>query len=105
MAYASIQDIAVSWDHYQRFLTSAVQPPPGGLIMYVAGPTDDGVRLIAVWGDEQSSERFRLDRLAPAAAEISWPIQAVWTVRNLKLAHVVVGAISQIALLKEQHPC
>jgi hypothetical protein len=105
MAYASIQDIAASWDHYQQFLAGLTEPAPAGLILYLAGPTDEGVRVIAVWDSEQASERFRQDRLVPAVAVISRPVPPVWTVRDLHLAHVVLGTVQPVPELKEQPSC
>ncbi len=105
MAYASIQDIAASWDYYQRFLARLTQPAPNGLILYLAGPTDEGVRVIAVWDSEQASEQFRRDRLAPAVAAISRPVRPVRTARNLQLAHVVLETVQPVPQLKEKPSC
>jgi hypothetical protein len=101
MAYASIEDIAASWYHYQRLLARLTEPIPGGLSLYLAGPTDDGVRIISVWEDEQACERFRRDRLVPALTAISRPVRPVWSARNLKLAHVVAGNVQSPHQSKE----
>ena len=70
MTYAYVQDIASSWDHYERVTTSLVESPPVGLIAHVAGPTDDGVRIIEIWDTEDAWERFRDERQAAAIAAI-----------------------------------
>ena len=89
MTYVSIQDIAASWDSYERFLARLTEPAPDGLILYVAGPTDEGCRIVAVWDSEESHDRFDRDRLAPVLASISGPIPPDLTVRTLRGAHVV----------------
>jgi hypothetical protein len=62
MPYAVVQDVPASWEHY-----SAVgEPAPQGLILHVAGPTDEGFRTIDVWETRDAWERFR--RNDPAAA-------------------------------------
>jgi len=101
MAYASIEDIAASWDQYQRLLARVAEPLPNGLSLYLAGPTEDGVRIITVWEDEHARERFRRDRLAPALAAISRPAARMWAVRDLRLAHVVLGSIGPPIQTKE----
>jgi hypothetical protein len=44
MAYAVIQDVASSWDMYRRVHLGLMEPAPNGLILHVAGPTDEGFR-------------------------------------------------------------
>jgi hypothetical protein len=41
-----------------------------GLIFHVAGPTASGWRVIDVWESEEDLNRFRQDRLMPAAEKI-----------------------------------
>ena len=48
MAYAFVQDVASSWDQYERVTARLVEPAPSGLILHVAGPTDEGFRIIDV---------------------------------------------------------
>ena len=52
MAYGLVQDIASSWEHYQNVAARLTDPPPSGLILHLAGPTDEGFRIIAVWENE-----------------------------------------------------
>jgi hypothetical protein len=40
VAYAYVQDVASSWDQYERVAAALADPPPEGLIVHVAGPTD-----------------------------------------------------------------
>ena len=65
VAYAYVQDAAWSWEQYVRIGAALVEPLPDGLIARVAGPTDEGVRVIDIWESEATWERFRAERLAP----------------------------------------
>src|SRR5215207_3218280 len=40
---------------------------PSGLLAHVAGPTEDGWRIINVWQDEAAFRRFQSERLVRAA--------------------------------------
>ena len=73
MAYAYVQDLASSWEQYRGVAAALVEPLPDGLLVHVAGPTDEGVRVIAVWDSEDAWERFRSERLEPALAELGGP--------------------------------
>ena len=103
--FASIYDIAASWDLYQRSLAGAASPPPEGLILHLAGPTDEGVRVVAVWLSEQAAERYWRDRLGPVIAAMARPIRPVWTVRGLHVAHVALGEASSTLIHQENPPC
>ena len=91
MAYAFVQDIAASWPDYERVTAKTVQPAPPGLILHLAGPTEEGFRIIAVWENEAAWERFRIDRLAPAIAALGGPAPREATFRGLHVLHVVGG--------------
>ena len=41
-----------------------------GLLVSVAGPTDEGVRIIWIWRSEQAWQGFSSDRLEPALAAV-----------------------------------
>jgi hypothetical protein len=87
MAYAFVQDIAASWHDYERVAAALVEPAPAGLMLYVAGPTDEGFRIIAIWETETAWQRFR----APAIASLGGPARPEPTFRDLHAAHVVGG--------------
>jgi hypothetical protein len=89
MAYAYVQDVASSWEQYERFACGLVDPPPIGLILHVAGPTDEGVRIIDVWESEEAWDRFRAERLVPAIAALGGPSRPEPTFRDLRPEHVV----------------
>ena len=90
MAYAYVQDVASSWEQYERVTAGLVDPPPSGLLVHVAGPTDEGVRIIDVWESEEAWERFRSERLAPAIAALGGPSRPEPTFRDLHPEHVVL---------------
>jgi hypothetical protein len=92
MSYAFVQDIAASWHDYERVSAPALEPVPAGLVLHVAGPTDEGFRIIAVWESESAWQRFRTERLAPAIACLGGPARPEPTFRDLHAAHLVVGA-------------
>jgi hypothetical protein len=90
MAYAYVQDVAASWQQYQRVAGSLVQPAPAGLILHVAGPTEEGVRIIDVWDSEQAWQRYRTERLEPAIAALGGPSRPEPTFRDLHPEHVLL---------------
>ena len=87
MSYAFVQDIAATWQQYERF-ASAIAGRPEGLVLHVAGPTDEGFRIIGVWESESAWERFRAElQLEPAPPGPTTPT----TFRALQPKHVVYG--------------
>lgn len=91
MPYAFVQDVASSWEQYEHFAAGLVEPAPPGLILHVAGPTDEGFRIIDIWDDEEAWEHFRASRLAPAIAALGGPSRPAPTFRDLHPVHIVVG--------------
>jgi hypothetical protein len=43
---------------------------PEGCQLHIAGPTDNGWRVITVWDSEDQFQQFRNDKLIPAIQEI-----------------------------------
>ncbi|MGL6280733.1 MAG: hypothetical protein ACRC50_14405 [Gaiella sp.] len=72
MAYATVRDIPASWDRYTAVSDTLADPVPPGLLLHVAGPTDEGFRVIEIWESREDFERFQTTRpvevetLAPA---------------------------------------
>jgi hypothetical protein len=91
MMYAFVHDIAASWHDYQRVTADTVQPAPAGLILHLAGPTDEGFRIIGVWESKAAWERFQAERVAPAIAALGGPARPEATFRDLQVAHIVAG--------------
>jgi hypothetical protein len=91
VTYAFVQDVAASWEQYERVSAAMVDPAPAGLILHVAGPTDEGFRTIEVWESLEAWEQFRVDRLEPAIAALGGPFRPESRFRDLRPAHVVAG--------------
>jgi hypothetical protein len=95
MPYAFVEDIAASWEHYARFAAALDGPPPDGLLLHAAGPTDEGFRIIGVWESEAAWDRFRVDRLGGEATSVG---EVPATVRVLRPAHVVHGVTPSVSV-------
>ncbi len=93
MAYAYVHDVACSWDRYREAASGLVEPPPPGLILHLAGPTDEGVRCIDVWESEQAGTQFRVDLLNPALAQLGAAAYRHVVLRHLHPEHLVLGAV------------
>jgi hypothetical protein len=87
VSYALVQDVAASWEQYERFAAAMAGSPPG-LILHVAGPTDEGFRIIEVWETEAAWERFSEELQGTALADE--PLQLP-VLRALRPVHVVFG--------------
>jgi hypothetical protein len=91
VSYAFVQDTAATWQQYERF-ASAIALRPEGLVLHVAGPTDEGFRIIGVWESESAWERFKAERqLEHAPVDPATPT----TFRALLPKHVVYGRFSE----------
>ena len=97
VAYAFVQDVAASWEQYERVAAAMMDPPPHGLILHVAGPTDEGFRTIDVWETAEAWEEFRTERLEPAIAALGGPFRPQSRFRDLRPAHVVAGGVGLAA--------
>ena len=84
MAYAFVEDIPASWEQYGPVDAAIAERVPEGLILHVAGPTDDGVRTIDVWESREAWLRFRGGRAAPE-------VESAPTLRELQVLRVVHG--------------
>lgn len=58
MSYAFVEDVAATWESYERFAAGFERSRPEGLILHAAGRTDEGVRIIEVWESEEAWHRF-----------------------------------------------
>ena len=65
MPYALVEDVAASWESYERFAAGLVGHTPDGLILHAAGRTDEGFRIIEVWKSEAAWRRFADVRSIP----------------------------------------
>jgi len=93
MPYAIVEDIAASWERYAAVAGALADPAAPGLILFAAGATDEGIRVIGVWEDAEAWERFRSERLGPAVARLQEPPPPPPVVRELTAGQLVVGNI------------
>ncbi len=87
MTYVRVTDLPATWADYEPprgLLAAAAQ----GLIIFVAGPTEEGIRTVELWSTRDAWVRAR----AGAATQDMSP-----TVRELN-APFAVGAVSTSAL-------
>ena len=80
MPYVVVQDVPASWEDYRPLAAALGDDAPEGLILHVAGRTDEGFRIIDVWESREARERFDSGRL-PAGVET--------TSRELDVEHVL----------------
>jgi hypothetical protein len=83
MPFALVQDVAASWEQYEHF-SERLRPEPPGLIAHLAGPTDEGFRMIDIWASEEHWREFQLRVVASEAAA------ARQTRRGLDVIHAVL---------------
>ena len=84
MSYVLVEDVAATWERYDRFAARLREAVPEGLILHAAGPTDEGFRIVQVWESEEAWQRFAA-LTDPVSSE---PPPAV---RVLHPEHVVYG--------------
>jgi hypothetical protein len=90
MPYAVVQDVPASWEHYAELAHAISDPVPDGLILHVAGPTDEGFRTIEVWESRDAWQRFRDGR--PGSVLPQGAVLAPPTLRELDAFAAVSGA-------------
>ena len=88
-SYAVVEDVAASWENYERVAAALAGPPPRGLILHAAGPTDEGFRIIEVWESEEAWACFRAHRPSPTDGVESLHRQPV--LRALRPANLVMA--------------
>jgi hypothetical protein len=87
VAYVVVHDIACSWCEYERIGRELLEPPPAGLLAHVAGPTEEGVRLVDIWDGDRPDVRDRADRLTTAIG----PVATRAVSRDFRPRHVLVN--------------
>lgn len=78
MTYVRVTDLPATWADYEppRGLLGAVAQ---GLLMFVAGPTGEGIRTVELWASHEDWLQARLDSddvalgMAPAVRELEAP--------------------------------
>ena len=56
-----------------------------GGIFHVAGPTEDGVRIVDVWESQELLDEFLRDRLGPVMGQLQvpQPTVTIWQAHNI----------------------
>jgi hypothetical protein len=88
MPYALVEDVAASWESYERFAANLVGHTPDGLILHAAGRTDEGFRIIEVWESEAAWRRFADGAEQSGDGRFS---SAPSYLRDIKPTHLVLG--------------
>lgn len=88
MPYAIVEDVPASWERYS-VVAETLEPPPAGLLVHVAGPTDEGFRIIEVWESEAAWRTFAAARQVTDVLDPDLAIQPIR--RDMRARHVVVG--------------
>lgn len=73
MAYGTIMEFDVDLDTHRQIIEEVGDDPIDGLVVHAAGPSDVGIRSIDVWETKEHSDRFFVERLAPAMAALDIP--------------------------------
>jgi len=87
MTYALVGDVAASWERYDGLVRLLDVLPPG-LLLHVAGPTDEGFRIIEVWESEDAWRSFA-PALEAAIAAIDEDVRPRVALRDLRGEHEI----------------
>jgi len=93
MYYAFVHDIAASWRDYERIAAPTIEPAPVGLILHLAGPTDEGIRIIEVWESKRAWECSLGDHVGAAIAALGGPRLPAARFRDLQPRRLVVPTL------------
>ena len=91
MGYAFVQDVPATWDTYREVADALGAAAPEGLVIHVAGPTDEGFRMIGIWDSQERWDRFRDIRLRSILESLAAGSRAQPTYRELNIAHLLSG--------------
>lgn len=89
--YAFVEDIAASWQDYKELAAALADPVPPGLVVHIAGPTDEGIRVIELWETKQAWARCRSDRLGRGISAPGRAPRPQGAFRPLHPAQIVFG--------------
>lgn len=91
MSYAFVQDIPATWDTYIGIAEVLGASAPEGLVIHVAGPTEEGFRMIGIWDSREAWHRFRDDCLDTILQDLGSESRLQPTCRELDIAHLLAG--------------
>lgn len=87
MSYAFVQDTPATWDRYLGIAEALDAVSPEGLLMHVAGPTEEGFRMIGIWDSRETWARFRDQRLGAILENVATGSRIQSTYRELNVVH------------------
>ena len=94
MGYAFVQDVPATWDTYRKVAEALGAAAPEGLVIHVAGPTEEGFRMIGIWESCEHWARFRDDRLHSILETLAAGSRVQPTYRDLNIVHLLSGPLS-----------
>jgi hypothetical protein len=86
--YAIVRDTPASWHSYRPPFSEPGDYAPDGLLICVAGPTAEGVRVIEVWGSRDDLRRHERERARSEKQSVPIPLRTE-IVRELEVAYVL----------------
>ncbi len=89
MSYVVVEDVAASWERYEA-VARLIGTVPTGLVLHVAGPTDEGFRIVEIWESEAAWCRFEPDLRAVLGPNDA-AIRPRTAIRDLQTVHEVIG--------------
>ncbi len=95
MSYAFVLDIPATWDTYLGIAEVLGAPAPEGLVIHVAGPTEEGFRMIGIWDSRETWDCFLADRLHGILDGLTRDSRIRPTYRELEIAHLLPGRLDE----------
>jgi hypothetical protein len=89
MSYALVQDIPASWDTYLGIADALGASAPEGLVIHAAGPTEEGFRMIGIWDNRESWDRFQTERLGAIFDGLGGGTRIQPRYRELNIVHLL----------------
>jgi hypothetical protein len=89
VSYAFVQDIPATWDTYLGIAEALEAAVPEGLVIHVAGPTEEGFRMIGIWDSRETWDRYRDSHLSAILEGLAAGSRLKPTYRELNIAHVL----------------
>ena len=85
LVIAEVPNVTAEQDDAMVEALNLASDPPAGARLRLAGPTENGWRIMSLWDSQESFEAFRRDRLIPALEQAGrpapdvqfWPIERV----------------------------
>src|SRR5687768_14346922 len=92
MSYVAVLDlVGRTMFEYRRLRLECTASPVDGLVVQVAGMTDDGVRITSVWDSQGDHDRFLTERLYPSFDRLGPPDDMRFT--DLAAEEVLLGSV------------